>query len=658
MHMLNNYFKKYFAVVLISLFIGFTFSPIINANSVSMQSKKVSEINSLVIIKDNINKNQRDQVYETSLYFSSPKTTKRGSNIKISLQEETSQTLKPNQPMLPVVTKVYILPFKSKIKDLNIYFGEVKEKKLLEPLCLAPEPIPIGQIDIKKQQIKNQQSNLEIYPKDHYNYYLNSGRYNDEIVNYLTLKIYPVQYEPINKKIIYYNKVDIILRYEMPDKPSNFGDEYDLLIITPTIFSKELKPLVEHKENYGIRTKLVTLNEILWGISYPKEGRDRAEKLKYFIKYALEQWGIKYVLLVGGRKGGVLNPIWWVPARYSNIVDFIEYSFLSDLYFADVYDSEGNFSSWDSNNDNIFAEWRAGKKDIIDMYPEVNVGRLPCKNKEELIILVDKIIDYETNTFGEEWFNRYIGVAGDTYPNNNEPYYEGELSTQASFDYLEGYKSVFLWTSTGSFSSEQDIISHVNEGCGFLMFSGHSNAFIWSTHPPENNTWVDAPNCFNMDVFKNINRYPIVHVSGCWNTRFDSGILVMINGILREGHRYFIKTSPPSGYFSYEWVPQCWSWSLCGIQDKGCIAITGNTGLGYGINGEDCLSGKSNFIELQFFKSYSEGMDILGEVHSNQIIKYMSEFPPMEDKIDCKLAQERTLLGDPSLKIGGYPPKL
>jgi len=81
----------------------------------------------------------------------------------------------------------------------------------------------------------------------------------------------------------------------------------------------------------------------------------------------------------------------------------------------------------------------------------------------------------------------------------------------------------------------------------------------------------------------------------------------------------------------------------------------GNTGLGYGIHGEECLSGKSQFMEIQFFKSFSEGRDILGDVHSNQIIHYMNEFPPMENKIDCKIPQQWTLIGDPSLKIGGYP---
>ena len=35
--------------------------------------------------------------------------------------------------------------------------------------------------------------------------------------------------------------------------------------------------------------------------------------------------------------------------------EYPEQRFLSDLYFADIFDSEGVFSSWDSNNDDNFA---------------------------------------------------------------------------------------------------------------------------------------------------------------------------------------------------------------------------------------------------------------------------------------------------------------
>jgi hypothetical protein len=618
-----------------------------------------SEVNINSLSEDYIIVDASKNRFETSVKTLPPIITESNELTEIKYYEQTSKTLTPNKPMLPVITRVFILPFKTIIKDFNVIFYENIVKKLVYPIKLAPEISTIGDdylINENLIQEKNEDTqNPIIYPENLYEYHINSGRYYNEIVNYLTIRIFPVKYDLINSMITYGNKFDISFNYKIPDKPTNFGNEYDLVIVTPISFLKEIKPLVEHKNSHGIRTKLVAIEEILLGLKYPIQGRDNAEKLKYFIKFSLDEWGIKYVLLFGGRRGGILNQLWWIPARYSNIVDFIERSYLSDLYFADIYDSEGNFSSWDSNNDNVFGEWYTGTKDIIDMYPDVFVGRIPCKNKDEARTMVKKITDYENMVFGEDWLKRFVGVAGDSYPNLGESYYEGELATEAAFNFLVNFESTFLWTSTGNFTDKNNVIDEVNKGCGFLMFSGHGNPKDWATHPPENESWIVVTNTFEMQEFNNTNKLPIVLVTGCWNSKFSTSLFEIVSGVLREGFSFFVKTKPASGYYLYEWVPKCWSWSFCSLPDKGCIAIMGNTGLGYGIHGEECLSGKSQFMEIQFFKSFSEGRDILGDVHSNQIIHYMNEFPPMENKIDCKIPQQWTLIGDPSLKIGGYP---
>ena len=119
--------------------------------------------------------------------------------------------------------------------------------------------------------------------------------------------------------------------------------------------------------------------------------RDDAEKIKLFIKDSIEKSGIKYVLLVGGLIGAFSK--WYLPVRYSHVVppdeqEYPEQFFLSDLYFADIYDGEGNFSSWDSNNDNIFSTWNSTFKEEMDLYPDIYFGRLPCKNRLELTTMV------------------------------------------------------------------------------------------------------------------------------------------------------------------------------------------------------------------------------------------------------------------------------
>ena len=172
-------------------------------------------------------------------------------------------------------------------------------------------------------------------------------------------------------------------------------DEYDLLIICPSNWVEQLQPLKEHKEKYGIKTIIVSLDEIYGGKYFATQGRDDAEKVKYFIKDAIENWGIEYVMLVGGRKFS--KEEWIMPVRYAYSIDkvppFTENGYLSDLYFADIYDANGNFSSWDTNGNGIYAEYDYnGRYDDVDLYPDVYVGRLPCRNKLELKIVVNKII--------------------------------------------------------------------------------------------------------------------------------------------------------------------------------------------------------------------------------------------------------------------------
>ena len=93
----------------------------------------------------------------------------------------------------------------------------------------------------------------------------------------------------------------------------------------------------------------------------------------------------KYVLIVGS--------IYHVPIRTSNTSIFgsWHHSVLTDLYYADLYNANGSFSSWDTNNDGIYGETDV---DIVDLYPDVHVGRIACESIEEVSIVVDK------NSFG------------------------------------------------------------------------------------------------------------------------------------------------------------------------------------------------------------------------------------------------------------------
>ena len=96
-----------------------------------------------------------------------------------------------------------------------------------------------------------------------------------------------------------------------PSKPQKKIDSYDLLILTPQIFMDELQPLVDHKNQHQLHTIMIPLHEI-----YDESpGRDHSEKIKYYIKNALESWGIQYVLLIGGKEPSLLKEKWFLPVR-------------------------------------------------------------------------------------------------------------------------------------------------------------------------------------------------------------------------------------------------------------------------------------------------------------------------------------------------------
>jgi len=430
-------------------------------------------------------------------------------------------------------------------------------------------------------------------------------------------------------------------------KQSNNNDDnsiYELLIIAPRRYAGLLQPLVRHKKNMDVPTRLVTLDEVYRHMYW--QGRDKAEKIKYYIKNAYDYWGIKYVLLVGGFRQ--------LPIRYVYNDEpwggYPEPRFISDLYYADIYDSEGNFSSWDTNNNGIYGEWKgeeAQDKDI-DLYPDVYVGRLACRNRLEVRVMVNKIIRYERNTYGSEWFNRFAVMAGDTY--TGKPTYEGEENTQKAIDNMSGFTPIKLWTSDGTLTGPRDIMRVFNNGCGFVFMDGHASPMVWFTHLP-NGTNIDPLRFIHIMLLSNRHMLPICVAGSCHNCQFD----VSITRIFDEQSRS-----------RFEYAPECWGWWITRKIGGGTIATIGNTGLGYTKEDKNSKEGAGDYLDPRFFWHVgNNSVDILGEAWGNTISDYIDKYPidwntpagnGNDSSIDARVVQMWVLFGDPSLKIGGYPP--
>jgi hypothetical protein len=437
--------------------------------------------------------------------------------------------------------------------------------------------------------------------------------------------------------------------YGLNLSPTEKTDSYMLVIITPRTFARLLQPLVDHKNNIGISTILVTLDEVYEQIS---TGRDDAEKIKYFIKQAVEEWGITYVLLVGGMKHQRLSS-WYLPVRYVAMDDGWEPHYISDLYYADIYNSEGNFSSWDSDGDGVYGEWYGDTADDqdIDLFPDVSVGRLPCRNKVEVRIMVKKIIEYETSAFGEPWFQDMVVIAGDTYLEHDNPAwagYEGEYYGDLAIENMSGFNPIRLYASDGAFSSQGDVITAVSQGCGFLYFVGHGNPRTWGTHPPDNSSFITGLDVTSMRKLSNQEKFPVCVVSGCHNSQFDVSLW-----------RIFNRWSRWVGEAAWE----CWGWRMTRKIDGGSIGTIGCTALGYTKEDKESFTGGLNELEVFFFKAYGQDdIEVLGETWATAITAYLDRYTPVDWNtpvlsdpwIDVKVVQSWVLMGDPSLQIGGY----
>jgi hypothetical protein len=367
---------------------------------------------------------------------------------------------------------------------------------------------------------------------------------------------------------------------------------------------------------------------------------------------------------------------WYFPVRYSNLWDegaIYDPGFISDLYYADLYDSQGDFCNWDSGGDGIFGGWTNPSlssppdyvTDQIDFYPDVYVGRIPCRNIMEVTAMVNKIITYENTPADPAWFHNVVAVSGDPYDDTGTNYNEGELVTEKALTYLPGYQYQRLYASNKDSNPlftpvTSSIIREINKGCGFLFFDGHGSPAWWNTYWPDDFDKLikkGGISIFDLPKVHNGDKLPIFVIGGCHCCQFNVSVLsTMID--LRNTHSMWSYGVP---------ISECLGWALAGKTKGGAIAAIGSTGLGYEASGDvgdlngdslnepDCVEALGGYLQSQFFKSYGLGYTtILGNTWGNAICSYLAVYPGMKNWSDAKTIEQWVLLGDPSLKIGGY----
>ena len=362
--------------------------------------------------------------------------------ITVELKGISTYLSSPGKPRLPKLVQTIELPFGATHINVDVFMNTIATEELTKQVKPAPALLPLTVYDTKvaKQGIPLKDTGVyesnEAFPDKNFDVTIGCGlNEQNEHVTFVTVSLYPIQYYPAQNKITKSSFADISVSYETPNvNPFPQTADHDMVIIAPETFSSALQPLIDHKINFGLDTILKTTEEIYDEYT----GVDKPEQIKYFIKDAVENMGVTYVLLVGG-----LNSVfhakprddnnqgysdWFVPVRYTNMYDDPAFPLMSgsihdpgvisDLYYADLYREGGEFSSWDGNGDGIFAALgKPGVEDdpTIDYFPDVALSRLACRSIEEVNTVVNKIITYESSPADPSWFEKMIVVSGDGF---------------------------------------------------------------------------------------------------------------------------------------------------------------------------------------------------------------------------------------------------
>ncbi|MCG2712961.1 MAG: C25 family cysteine peptidase [Candidatus Omnitrophica bacterium] len=464
----------------------------------------------------------------------------------------------PGQPLLPIKTVRFLLPYGKDINDVQLSSSNRKiiyGSYYVEP---AQQPIPLSFKGVVKPTALNSAIYNSTDPFPGKQYELVSVQ-NLRGFKIAVINLFPVEYIPVTGQLAYYENMTISLILEstndvMPydlyrgiesdremvsesvDNPEAVGfypansaaplAAVDYLIITSDAYASysganSLSDLAAHKQSKGLTTSIV--NATSWGTysgSRPDGGSDNATKIRNCILDNYNTNGTQYVLLVGdadygdadsgGSASGEREAAPIIPVRMLKVSST---DIAADLYYACL---GGTF---DFDADGVYGETTDGAAGSdVDLEAEVFVGRAPVDSTIELSNFVKKTIAYENST--SSYLTKVI-MAGEDLGWDPATYggdYMDEIKNGTS---ANGYTTRGM-ANTGCFSFDllydkisvwatATLVTKLNAGIHVLNHLGHaSNTLLGKTF---SNT--DADGLTNTDYF-------FGYSQGCYSGAFDN----------------------------------------------------------------------------------------------------------------------------------------
>jgi gingipain R len=319
-----------------------------------------------------------------------------------------------------------------------------------------------------------------------------------------TIQLFPYQYNPITRTLRFYKNLRVSLRflnsagvneleYQINStlgrqffenqfiNRSNIKEKYlskdengEMLVICPKAMLTRIKPLVDWKNQKGIKTSIGIMEDI---------GKTAGELKDFISNYYSKNASLLYLLLVGD---------------YSDVPTYTYGNFYGDEYWSDSY---------------------YGQLSGNDFYSELFVGRF-SGDSLEVSTMVNRTLEYEKNPLKGDWMTRAIGIGssqGLGIGDNGESDWQHErvirtnlLATDYSYvyEFYDGNQGVE--DAVGN-PTNVDVISALDSGVGLLNYTGHGDTRNFVTS-----------NFYDTDVLnaQNFGAYPFVISVACNNGKF------------------------------------------------------------------------------------------------------------------------------------------
>ena len=357
------------------------------------------------------------------------------------------------------------------------------------------------------------------------------------------------------------------------------NNQADYIFITFENFYNTLASLTSYRENQGLSVKTVKIQDVYDEFSY---GVKNPKAIKDFLSHAYYNWrkpSPTYVLLIGDAS-----------------FDYKDYLGTGNLDLVPTHLFESSVYNTETSADNWFACVSG-----TDVLPDILLGRLAVRTTSQLNIIINKIINYETNPVGGNW-NKNVAFVSDNADGggNFEALSDHFITTDIPSDFTAS--KIYLRDYGSATATKNAIINQINNGCFLVNYMGHGSLETWAHET-----------IFKSDYISQLNNYqklPLLVTMSCLN-----------------------------GFFHHADIPYCLSEEFLNRKNGGAIACLSPSGFGYTIG--DQYLGDGLFKAL-----FQENDNIVGSAVVKAKLSLFTAGSSFSDHISFF-----NLLGDPALQL-------